>query len=201
VFVKYLISQVILFEFLIVTIKNVAGYSLMLTIVAGLSWIFYGYLFILTLFIIDKRYKGESFTLNEMIGFVKTNFLQGFLSYIIYRFAVSLGLIFLIIPGIFIAVRLLLFPFYVILNNYDIMSSIRISDDLAKGFGLRIGASLFIFIIPIIGLLFFITEFTTQLAQSIFSVLFQFFSIGFTTVGYVYFVKLLPDIPFEVMED
>ena len=84
--------------------------------------------------------KGKKFSVGSALNLVASRFIVIVLASIIAVAIISLGLVVLIIPGIFLAIRLLFYDQAILLNNQDVVESLKMSWNVTKGNWWRIFA-------------------------------------------------------------
>lgn len=103
----------------------------------GVSWVFL------------KAARAQKFEITDMFEVFKTNYVNAILASLATGFLVLIGLIFLIIPGIYIAIKLSFVTYLVMDKNMDATTAIKTSWNMTKGHELTIFLMLLI-AIPVI---------------------------------------------------
>jgi uncharacterized membrane protein YhdT len=93
--------------------------------------------------------KNNKVSLSETISLLARKFIFVFIAYILYSLILILGLIALIIPGIFFSVKFVFVIYLILLNNEKIIDSFKKSWQITKGHWWGIFGLFAIFMIPI----------------------------------------------------
>lgn len=102
-----------------------------------------------------KAVRKENFIFEETLLGFKT-YTRAVLSRILVMLIVGVGIILLIVPGIFLACRLIFVPYLIMDKKHGVVESIKISYYMTKGyFWTILGMGLLSFVFIILGLVFF----------------------------------------------
>jgi len=154
---------------------NSAGYSLLVLI---LNFIFDGFFLLLVIFLINTIHHKQKFSLKDINKFITDNFFTVALSIFLINLVTRIGLYLLILPGIYILVRLSLTPFLISLDNINLMRAFHLSFQLSKQNTWVMFFSILIVSIPAI-LFGIILQFTSNI---VFSFLLNLILYGFYIV-------------------
>lgn len=102
-----------------------------------------------------KVVRKEEFVFEDIFNGFKT-YSRAFLSNLLYTLIVVVGLVLLIIPGLFLACRLIFIPYLIMDKKHSVMDSIKISFYMSKGYFWTIfGMGILSFFVIILGLVLF----------------------------------------------
>lgn len=101
-----------------------------------------------------KAVRKEKFEFDEtLLGF--KNYVDVVLSHLLVMLLVGLGFVFLIVPGIFLACRLVLVPYLIMDKKLSVIDSLKVSFYMTKGYFWTIfGMGILSFVLILIGLVF-----------------------------------------------
>lgn len=101
--------------------------------------------------------RNEKIDISEMFAGFKNNYLNIILSSLLTFAIVGLGFVFLIVPGIILACRLVFVPYLVMDKNFEPVAAVEKSWEMTRGHGWKIfGMGLLAILIVIAGLICFI---------------------------------------------
>ena len=138
--------------------RDSSSYMILIQIIFAAYWL-------LVLPVIDfgadllflRAMRNEKIDLKEMFSGFKANYLNIILAHLIWVAIVGIGFVFLIVPGIILACRLVFIPYLVMDKNMEPVAAVEKSWEMTKGHGWKIfGMALLAILIVIMGLICFI---------------------------------------------
>ena len=146
-----------------------------------------GLLGVTLIYIIYNIHLKKSFTRQEITDFILKNIIYVSVCLFIINFVTRIGIILLIVPGIYLASRLAIAPFFICLDNLKLIQSFNLSWEYSKKDFWVIFLSISTVAIPGILLLFIQAFSETQIIISIISILISInVIIGYILIFYFY---------------
>ena len=146
-----------------------------------------GLLGVTLIFIIYNIHFKKSFTKSEISHFILKNIIYVSVCLFVINFVTRIGIILLIVPGIYLASRLAMTPYFLCLDNVKLIQSFNLSWEYSKKDFWVIFICISIIAIPAIFLLFIQVFIESQIIISIISILISInVIIGYILIFYFY---------------
>lgn len=148
--------------------------------------------------LIENAYRNRELEFYSFKKIFLQNLKKGFLIYFIYNIIISVGYLLLIIPGIFLNVRLIASPYLVIFEDLKFKEAFTVSYNHTAEFSFRIFWVLLLVTLPILPFEIYNQFYVnSQIVHFLLNIFGSVYSVLFIVIGYMYFLKIKKASGFE----